>query len=345
MNNLPLVSVVLPVRNEEQHITETMNALSQQDYPISQIEVIVADGMSDDNTRKLLNNFCERCNGLKIKVIDNPERSVSFGLNIAIKASAGEVIVRMDSHSIYPINYISRLVSTLYEFGAHNVGGVVNTIPATSSNKCKAIAAALSHPIGVGNSHFRIGATQIREVDTVPFGCFRREVFERVGFFDEELIRNQDDEFNGRILNAGMQILLIPDVVVNYYARDSFLKLFKMYYQYGLYKPLASFKLGGVATVRQLIPLFFVLYIVGGALLSIVFSLLWLPYSFVLMLYFVVLFMMALRESLKKKSMILFQLILSFFILHFSYGIGYLKGLIAIITKRKGVFKNVELSR
>jgi glycosyltransferase involved in cell wall biosynthesis len=341
----PFVSIVLPIRNEEGFIEATLDTIRDQDYPNDKLEVIIADGMSTDKTPALVSDFVGKNPSLNIHLINNPEQTVSYGLNRAIRGSSGAVIVRMDAHSVYPRHYISRLVESLDLYGAHNTGGIVDTVPAQDNLGCRAIAAALSHPIGVGNSYFRIGSSTVREVDTVPFGCFRREIFESIGFFDEALVRNQDDEFNGRIRNAGMKIVLVPDVVVTYFARDSFLKLFKMYYQYGLYKPLASYKLGGVPTVRQLVPLLFVLFLIGGTLLSLIFKPILYLFAAGLIFYFLTLTVVALRESVKQKKFLVMHLVLAFFILHFSYGYGYLKGFLALIFKRTSVFDKKTLSR
>lgn len=358
MENNPFISVILPIRNEEKFIEPTLSALSHQSYPNNMMEIIISDGMSNDKTREKIENFKQSHTDLDITLLDNPEKIVPFGLNRAIKMAKGEVIVRMDSHSIYPDNYIETLVNALYEHNADNTGGIVDTIPYKNTVKCAAIASALSHPVGVGNSYFRIGSDKIREVDTVPFGCFRREVFDKAGLFDEELIRNQDDEFNGRMINKGMKILLIPSVVVKYFARDSFSKLYKMYYQYGLFKPLAVKKLGKIPTVRQLIPLLFVLFLFGGAILSLLFFSLFLIdcfglffpflalYGAGIFLYLALLSLISFRESVKKKMLLMtFPLIHSFFILHFSYGSGYLLGLLALIFGKKSVFANKTISR
>ena len=146
------------------------------------------------------------------------------------------------------------------------MGGVCRTLPAADTAVAKAIAVGMSHPLGVGNSHFRIGSSEDRWVDTVPFGCYRREVFDRIGLFDEELVRNQDDELNLRLIKHGGRILLSPRIVCKYFARDSLAKLWRMYYQYGYFKPLVVRKVGGVMTLRQLAPPLFVLCLAATAL-------------------------------------------------------------------------------
>lgn len=341
----PLVSVIIPIRNEEKYIASTLKAVFGQDYPSEKLEIIIADGMSTDNTRKIVDEFIKSNDNLNIQLVDNPEQTVPYGLNRGIKISQGEVIVRMDAHSVYPKNYISRLVKALFSLNADNVGGVVETLPADDSLKCKAIAVALSHPIGVGNSYFRIGSNKIREADTVPFGCFRRDVFQKIGLFDEDLVRNQDDEFNGRMINAGLKILLIPDIVVKYFARDAYSKLYKMYYQYGLYKPLVVHKLGGIPTIRQLVPFLFVSFLFGGLLLSIFFKFIKILYITLCIIYFISLFVVSVIQSLKHKKFLVFHLMWSFFILHFSYGIGYMRGMAALFSGNMRVFKKSKLSR
>lgn len=346
MENQPFVSVILPIRNEENYITATLETLAGQDYPTHKLEVIISDGMSTDKTRELVAAFIGKNHQLSVKLIDNPEQTVPFGLNRAIRGSKGEVIVRMDSHSVYPTHYISRLVDALYRYEAHNTGGTVKTVAAKDTLKCHAIATALSHPVGVGNAYFRIGSSKVREADTVPFGCFRREVFDKIGLFDEEMIRTQDSEFNGRMKNAGLKILLIPNVEVTYYARDTYRKLYKMYFQYGLYKPLASLKLGGVPTVRQLIPLFFVLFLFSGLIWTCILPILIIPYLAVLMFYTGAIGYAAIREASRQKRPFILQLMLSFFILHFSYGTGYVKGITALLLNKRSVFTGkISISR
>ncbi|MBN2744034.1 glycosyltransferase family 2 protein [Breznakibacter xylanolyticus] len=325
----PFVSIIIPVRNESAHMRETLDAVLAQDYPSHLMEVIVADGLSSDGTGLILRGYS--LHDSRIKVIENPQQTVSYGLNAAIRIAHGDVIIRMDSHSVYPPHYVSTLVKAMETYQCDNVGCLIETVPASQQPACRAIATALSHPFGVGNSWFRIGAEQVREVDTVPFGCFRREVFRQIGLFDVELVRNQDDEFNARMRLHGMKILLIPSMKVQYVARNSFHKLFEMYFQYGLFKPLVSMKLRRVASLRQLMPLGLVLSVI----LLIVLSLVW-PFllwgvlggvSFYLIVSVLVSFV-ALRSQ-KRLNEILY-LVWSFLILHGGYGLGYLKGIVLL---------------
>jgi len=216
------VSIICPVFNEEKFIDKCVESIILQDYPKEFMEVLLVDGMSSDHTRERISLFTEKYSF--VKLLDNPHKVVPFALNIGIRAATGEVIIRIDCHCQYPINYVSTLVNYLYELNADNVGAVWNTLSAKNNSTCRAIAFCSSHKFGVGNSKHKVGATEILETDTVPFGCYRREIFDKIGFFDEELIRNQDDEFNGRLIKNGGKIFLIPQLVVNYIARDSLKK-------------------------------------------------------------------------------------------------------------------------
>lgn len=251
-NLFPRVSVIIPCRNEAGYIAHCLDSILAGDYPREQLEILVADGRSTDGTRELLAGYCAR--HAAVQLLDNPQGTTPGGLNVAIQASSGAIVVRMDAHVLYPPDYISRLVRGLEESGADNVGGVLQTVAANDTPMAQAIALGMSHRFGVGNAHFRVGATERREVDTVPFGCFRREIFSRIGLFDEELIRNQDDEFNFRVITRGGRVVLLPDVSCQYFARRSLGQLARMYYQYGYFKPLVARKIGRIMTVRQLVP-------------------------------------------------------------------------------------------
>ena len=222
-----MLSVICPIYNEESRIEECILSILAQDYPKEDLEVLFVDGQSSDRTRDIIANYM--LNYSFIKLLDNPKRIAPAALNIGIRASSGDIIMRLDAHAKYPANYFSLLVSKLKESGADNVGGVCRTLPAKDTSVCRAIAHAMSSPFGMGNSYFRIGSDHEMWVDTVPFGCFKREIFDKIGLFDEELVRNQDDEFNGRIIKNGGRILLLPQVVVDYFARDSLTKTAKMF--------------------------------------------------------------------------------------------------------------------
>ncbi len=324
-NALPLVSVVIPVRNESEFIARVLKSILTQDYPSDFVEVIVADGESDDDTKCVVEQLNR--DHPNIQLISNPEKVVSYALNYAIVEARGEIIIRMDAHSFYPQNYISRLVFELNRLEAGNVGGVLLTLPANEGLIATGISMAISHPLGIGDSSFRLKNDRIKEVDTVPFGCFRRTLFDEIGLFDTDLIRNQDDEFNGRIIKNGGKIYLIPDVEIKYFARKTVSSLTKMFYQYGLFKPLVNKKLGTPATLRQFVPPLFVLFLLAAVLLPFIPLVGTWAWVCCLALYISLVGGVALGLALKQRRPALVLIIPFLFpLIHLSYGWGYIKG-------------------
>lgn len=339
----PLVTIVVPCRNEERYIVECLDSILACDYPADRLEVLVVDGMSDDGTRAVLADYAAR-NPL-VRMLDNPRRITPVALNLAIRAARGEVIVRMDAHVVYPRNYVSRLVAALDEFGADNVGAVLRTLPANQTAMGKAIAIGMSHPFGVGTSYFRIGTDQPRWVDTIAFFCIRRSTFDRVGMFDEELIRHQDGEFNARLIKSGGRILLIPDVVSYYYARATLRQVGRMFYQYGYFKPLVAKKLGRFMTVRQLIPPGFVL----GLLVTGVAALLWKPalilFGLVAGSYAGIVLGSAVQTALKQGPAVGAALAAVLPVIHVSYGVGFWRRVVELLlpSRRTSAKRAAEL--
>lgn len=339
----PLVTIVVPCRNEERYIVECLDSILACDYPPDRLEVLVVDGMSDDGTRAVLADYAAR-NPL-VRMLDNPRRITPVALNLAIRAARGDVIVRMDAHVVYPRNYVSRLVAALDEFGADNVGAVLRTLPANQTPMGKAIAIGMSHPFGVGTSYFRIGTDQPRWVDTIAFFCIRRATFDRVGMFDEELIRHQDGEFNARLIKSGGRILLIPDVVSYYYARATLRQVGRMFYQYGYFKPLVAKKLGRFMTVRQLIPPGFVL----GLLVTGVAALLWKPalilFGLVAGSYAGIVLGSAVQTALKQGPAVGAALAAVLPVIHVSYGVGFWRRVVELLlpSRRTSAERAAEL--
>jgi len=331
--DLVRVSVVLPCRNEALFIRGCLDSILANDYPRDWLEILVVDGMSDDGTREVVEEYGRH--QPNVRIFENKECTAAAGLNLAIRAAAGAIIVRMDAHALFPRNYISRLVAWLQATEAENVGGAWVTCPQNSSPMARAIAFALSHPVGVGNAYFRLQVTEPKWVDTVPFGCYRRELFDRIGVFDEDLVRNQDDEFNHRILRSGGRILLVPDVISYYFARDSLRKVWRMYYQYGYFKPLAQRKVGRIMTGRQLIPPGFVSIVAALAAISWVSSLAGTALIVLLSVYFGTIFASGIDCLRKHGPECGAGLVLVLPTLHFAYGTGYLKGVFDFIVQRR----------
>ena len=342
---IPFVSVIVPCRNEEHYIERCLDSIAATTYPTDRLQVLVVDGRSDDRTREIGEAYASRFPW--VRVVDNPGRTAPVALNVGIRDARGDLIVRMDAHAVYPPEYLSQLVATLYETGADNVGGRLVTLPADSSVMAQAIAIALSHPFGVGNAYFRIGARTRRWVDTVPFGCFRREVFARVGMFDEELVRNQDDEFNFRLARGGGRILLDPAIVAYYYARPALRHVARMFYQYGYFKPLVARKVGRVMTARQLVPPAFVASVstTGAAALAEPAAA---PlFAAILGTYAAALLGSAAHAAYTTGPRYAVALFAAFATLHASYGFGFLRGLwdLAVGRRRPGSGADTALSR
>ena len=326
-----MLSVIVPIYQEEKYISKCIDSMLSQDYPKDDLEIILVDGMSKDRTREIVATYTAKYPF--IRMIDNPERIAPCAMNRGIKEAKGDVIMRLDAHVYYPKNYFSLLVEKLNELpGAENVGALCNTLPVNDSITAQSIAAVLSSSFGMGNSHFRVGADKEMEVDTVPFGCFHRSIFDKVGLYDEELVRNQDDELNARIIKAGGKIYLIPQLVCEYYARDTAKKVYKMFYQYGVFKPLVNKKLGSPATVRQFFPLFFVMGLLVGPVVCLFLPVLWWAYFAVIMLWFILATSFSLKDSKNLKRILTQNWI--YFVVHFGYGWGYIVGIYKILFHR-----------
>lgn len=337
------VSVIVPCRNEEAFIEETIKNIVNQDY--KNIEILIIDGESSDRTGEIVQRLASDYQF--VKYFNNPDKTVSYALNIGINQSSGVIVIRMDAHCKYPNNYVSELVRILLESNSDNVGGVWITKPGNSTSKAVAIARATSSIFGIGNALYRLDVKDIKEVDTVPFGCYRREIFNKIGFFDEELVRNQDDEFNGRIKNQGGRILLIPSIKIEYFARTTLSKTAVMFYQYGFFKPLVNRKLGKPTSLRQFFPIIFLFTIFLLPIAGMISFKLFLADLFVLCLYLVLNILFSVRIAILNRNIaILWYLPQIFLIIHLSYGFGYLKGLILFrIFNKKASNEKVKLSR
>ncbi len=262
--SLPFVSVILPVRNEGSFIAQTIDRLLCQDYPADRMEIVVADGMSDDNTREVLAGYQEKYSF--IKVVDNRGQIAASGLNVAIENSRGELILRVDGHSEVAPDFVSQSVRLLEEHPeVWSAGGPI--VHAGTNRVGEAVAIVMSHPFGVGMATHRFPNYE-GYVEGAQFPIYRRWLFDRVGMFDESLVRTEDDEHNYRITQAGGKIYVSPRVRYVYYVRDRLDKLFRQYFQYSFWRIPVIRKHKRPTTLRQLVPpLFFltmaVLAVVG----------------------------------------------------------------------------------
>jgi glycosyltransferase involved in cell wall biosynthesis len=233
------VSIICPTYNEEKYNIKCIESILQQDHPVENMELLFVDGRSTDKTCEIITEYQGKYRF--IKLLDNPHKVVPYAMNIGIKNSTGNIIIRIDAHTFYPPNYIKVLSEQLINLNVENVGVCCITDVLNKTPKTLAIKEVLSHPFGVGNSMFRLGTDKIIEVDTVPFGCYRKEVFEKYGLYNEKLVRNQDIELNKRIKRGGGKIVLIPDTYCVYYARETFSALIKNNYQNGKWNLLTIY--------------------------------------------------------------------------------------------------------
>jgi succinoglycan biosynthesis protein ExoA len=231
MTDLPFVSVLMPVRNEVDHIERSLGAVLAQDYPPDKVEILVIDGMSTDGTRETVLRFkAGRC---ALHLVDNPRKSAPSALNIGVHKCIGEVVLRVDGHTIIEPEYIRQCVAVLRRTGASNVGGMMQAAGLTEFGK--AVAVVTSSRFGIGGAKFHY-LKEEAIVDTVYMGAWPRSVFERIGLFDEEMVRNQDDEFNFRLRAKGGKIILSPSIRSTYFNRSTPIGLMRQYFQYGFWK-------------------------------------------------------------------------------------------------------------
>lgn len=336
----PVVSIIIPCRNEYDFIIACIQSVLHNNYPHEKIEVIVCDGMSDDGTDELLKTYAEK--NRQVKILKNEKQTTPYALNLGIKKSTGEVIIILGAHAEMHGNYLNTCISILNEKpDVWCCGGVLKNEAKDETGEI--ISLAMTSPFGVGSAHFRTGAKD-GYVDTVAFGAYRKEVFSLIGLFDDELTRNQDDEFNYRLTRAGKNIWLATDTSIKYFVRGNWKKLWSQYFQYGYWKVFVNRKHKMVTTMRQLIPFLFVLFLIAGIISSCFSAILFKMFTGVLIIYACAAFVFAARltNSLSKFLKIVF----AFFILHLSYGSGYLKGVIDFfVLRKKSAGRHQTLSR
>lgn len=318
-----MVSVVIPMRNEEAYIAECLRSIIDQDYPKESLEVLVVDGLSDDRSREIVEEFSQAYPF--IRLLDNPHRIVPTAMNIGIKEARGEIIIRVDGHCRLASDYVSQCVRYLEETGVACVGGAIESIGQTPM--AQAISLAMSSPFGVGDAYFRCGTQKERYVDTLAFGAYRRQVFDQVGLFDEELVRNQDYELNYRLRKAGGKILLTPAIKSRYYTRSSLGKLWSQYFQYGFWKMQMLRKHPRSVRIRQLVPPLFVLALLLSGALSVISSFAAWMFALITASYLSLSLAFSLFIAARRGWRYFPVLPLIFACLHLSWGLGFLYSL------------------
>lgn len=325
------VSIIIPTLNEEKYIEKCLNSLIENDYENK--EIIIVDGLSEDKTREIIEQIKnENDEKVKIKIIKNELKITPVALNLGIKEATGDYIMIAGAHATYSKNYISACIERLEKDKCDIAGGSVITKPGKETTIAKAIANVLSHPFGVGGAKYRTGNEKEEYVDTVAYGIYKREVFEKVGLFVPQLKRNQDIEMNLRLKKAGMKIMLVPEAKSYYYARDNYNDLLKNNFQNGLWVILSTHYSKKGFSLRHIIPLLFVLFLLFGTIASIFSPIARIPFFLVLSIYIVLTIYFSLKISMKNKnSNLFFPTFISFWILHISYGLGSFYGLFLIL--------------
>jgi succinoglycan biosynthesis protein ExoA len=320
---LPFVTVLMPVRNEASFIARSLGSVMAQEYAPDLMEVLVIDGMSTDGTRDEVRSFCTKYPNLQL--LDNPGMIVPTGLNIGLAHARGDVIVRVDGHCEIAPDYVSRCVEHLGNAGADCVGGPIETIGESPTSQT--VALAMSSPFGVGGSAFRTVNDRAMLVDTVAFPGYTRQAIDKAGLFDEELVRNQDDEYNYRLRELGGQILLSPDIRSRYYSRSSVRSLWRQYFQYGFWKVRVMQKHMRQMRPRQFVPVTFVIALLSSLLLSPFHTLARWSFVFVVGTY-VLANLAASAKTIRGQDWRMMPLLaICFATLHLSYGLGFLFGL------------------
>ena len=333
---LPKVSIIVPCYNEQSTIRLLLEALCEQTYPRTDMEVIVADGISTDRTRDVIAAFQSDVPDLSVRIVENPRRYIPSGLNRAIEASRGEIIVRVDGHSKPYPDYVANCIAAHQAGRGDNVGGIWEIHPGADTWIAKSIAVAAAHPLGVGDALYR-HAKHAAEVDTVPFGSFPRTLIERVGFFDESLLTNEDYEFNARIRKAGGKIWLDPSIRSIYFARATLLELIRQYWRYGFWKWRMLRRYPDTLRWRQALPPLFVLSLMGLSLLSI-----FIPFARILLaaelaLYTSIMILAGFRAALREQKVyMILGLPVAIFTMHIAWGSGLLWSMLISSVKKHG---------
>lgn len=317
-----LVSVVIPVRNEEKYIAKCVESVLNQDFPKKDMELILVDGASEDRTVAIIEGFTAKYDF--IRLCENPRKTVQHALNIGIKNAVGRYVVRMDAHSEYASDYVSECVRHLEKTNAANVGGPM--IARGKTRLQKVIAAAYHSPFALGGGKFH-DENYEGYADTVYLGAFKRETLLRLGLYDEALPRNEDDDLNLRILEGGGKVYVTPKIKSVYYPRSRYGALFKQYFEYGLWKVAFIKKHGNFARLSHLVPVLFFLFVAMFSVLSLFSGLACLTFAVVMLIYLSLSFYFSLKSKYLRRFCDKLRLVWVHFVLHIAYGAGFFCGI------------------
>lgn len=339
----PLVTIIIPCRNETRYIEKCLASVCAFERPEGlDFEVLVLDGRSQDNTRALAEAVAAR--DRRIRVLDNPGVIQSTAVNIGVQAARGQWIMRLDAHARYPANYLKLCYETALRTGADNAGGIFITEPGGDTYQAQLVQALTTHKFGVGDSGFRTGASE-DWADTVPYGFYRREVFDRLGWLDERLVRAQDYEFNRRLIASGGRILRNPHIHIHYYNQPTLAAFYrKQLEKEAPYNAYLWYLAPYAFAPRHAITGVFAAGVLGGLALTPFFPRLigW-PFGGVMALYGVLAILSALQQAVRyRRPFHLLFLPFCFFLFHFIHGVGVLAGLLRLLTRTAPVQKSKE---
>lgn len=324
MSDKPFVSVIIPCYNEEATIRKLLGALRSQTYPLPKMEVVISDGLSTDRTREVITEFQSEHADLSVRVVDNKAKTIPSGVNQAIRESRGEIIVRLDAHSMPISEYVELCVEAHLEGKGDNVGGVWDIQPGADTWIAESISFAAAHPLGVGDAMYRLNAKP-GAVDTVPFGSFRRSLIQKIGVFDEALLANEDYEFNTRVRESGGVVWLNPAIRSVYFSRSTLKKLAEQYWRYGFWKFEMLKRYPHTLRWRQALPPVFVFILFALIVLSLGMKIAQFFLAAQLLAYFFILGFAGLWLAIKtRKGFLIWGLPLAIATMHITWGAGFL---------------------
>lgn len=324
-----VVSLIVPILNEERYIEDCVRTLQKQDFPAEQMEILLVDGNSTDATMEIIKRL-EAEDPEHIRVLDNPKRIQAVAMNIGAEHARGTYLVRIDAHASYPENYVSTCIGLLEKTDSVNAGCAWVTTSTTPVGM--RIAKMLTSPFGVGGAGFRVGA-ESGYVDTVPFGTFRKDYFQKIGGFDERLARSEDNEINYRIRKLGGKIYMTSDIHVTYYCRNNLKDLGKMAYANGKWTVIAAALCPGSMSLKYFVPLAFVLSLIGMPILSLLWAPFWFAFAAELLLYTGLSLFFASKKTRGLLEML--QVAYLFPAFHIPYGLGSIGGIFSVLFDKQ----------
>lgn len=320
----PFVSALLVTRNEKDYIKMSLMSLINQTYPKDKYEIIIIDGGSTDGTLDVIRELQESYDkdGFGIKVVPNPKKILAAGWNIGIQAARGEYVVRIDAHATAEPDFVEKSVETILRVDAVCVGGKLTS--KSLNGEDNVISYVLSSPFGVGNSSFRVSDTEGYS-DTAVYGLYKKDIFDRAGYFDEKMVRNQDIEMHSRIKKEGGKFYFNPTIKSIYYTRNTVKKMLKQAYGNGQWNMVLLKRGSGALSIRHLVPFAFVLSLFGALLLGFLHPIFWILGAFLILLHLGLGVYFATKKT--KKVIQILSMPFLFISLHIAYGVGYIRGI------------------